>query len=258
MRGVRDARPFLGPGRAPAPSERRAPLGTSPRLGEARLSAPAPAAGRRGARSFPRPNSMLYALPFLLFLSRGALEAPILPVPPGGGGGGLWLSASPPAEDSQSQAPRGSFFHPHLRYALNRSQAGLGRHGSEEWGQCRGFPPGNPSRPGPRGGEDAAGRRGGRRESGTAQPGSDQNWAGGGVLFRRQIIQFPWPRTPSWTRREAARAGVSVAEAGSEARAGLRGELPDRGCARCWGCWSRPLVPPRPCCSKSRCGDPLE
>lgn len=182
MRGVRDARPFLGPGRAPAPSERRAPLGTSPRLGEARLSAPAPAAGRRGARSFPRPNSMLYALPFLLFLLRGALEAPILPVPPGGGGGGLWLSASPPAEDSQSQAPRGSFFHPHLRYALNRSQAGLGRHGSEEWGQCRGFPPGNPSRPGPRGGEDAAGRRGGRRESGTAQPGSDQNWARGGTF----------------------------------------------------------------------------
>lgn len=92
MRGVRDARPFLGPGRAPAPSERRAPLGTSPRLGEARLSAPAPAAGRRGARSFPRPNSMLYALPFLLFLSRGPGGAH--PSRPAGGGGWWWRTVA--------------------------------------------------------------------------------------------------------------------------------------------------------------------
>ena len=235
--GVRDAPPFQGSGRARAPSEHQAPVGTSPRLGEESLPAPTP------FLSEPELISMLAPCPSSF---RGALATPIHPFPGAWGGGGVGagtvVSAAPSTAGTQSQKPRRSFFHPHPRPALNRSQTGFGQHGSEEWGQSGGFPAGSPSCPGPRPGEYAAGGRGGRWESGTARRGSGQNWgAGWGGTLQKADQTVPSASHPFLDPPpEAARAGVSVPEAGTEARAGLRGKLPGSGCITCWGCWSTP------------------
>lgn len=227
--GVRDAPPFQGSGRARAPYEHQAPVGTSPRLGEARLPAPTP------FPSEPELISMLAPAPSSF---RGALATPIHPFLPGVAmvlAQGLVLSAAPSTADPQSQKPRGSFFHPHPQPALNRSRTGLGQHGNEEWGQSGGFPAGSPSRPGSCPGEYAAGKR-----DSLARLGSELGRGVGGTLQKADqtvpSASHPFLDLPP----EAARAGVSVPEAGIEARAGLRGKLPGGGCTTCWGCWSTP------------------
>lgn len=165
-------------------------------LGRRISPAPTPAAGRRGARSLPRRDASPCS-PLPLFLSRGTGCLPPISSCPGWGCGvqRLLLRAAPPTADPQSQEPRESSFHPHPQRALNRSQTGLAKCESGELGQSGGFCAGSPWCSGLRWGENAAGGKGGRRESGTAGRGSYQNC--GVCDFRRQMKLLPLPRAPS-------------------------------------------------------------
>lgn len=126
----RDSPPFQGSRGAPAPSERQAPLvgggGRRRALGRRVSRPPAPAAGRRGARSFPRQNSSSRS-PLPRFSFAGLWLPPSLP--------GWWgcccrdccYQLPPPTADPQSPEPRGSFFPaPHFQPALIGSQPGFG------------------------------------------------------------------------------------------------------------------------------------
>ena len=60
------------------------------------------------------------------------------------------------------------------------------------------------------------------------------------MTFQKTDPTAPLASHPCLYPQEAASAGMRVPEAGSEAGAGPRGELPDSGGAPCWGRWSMP------------------
>lgn len=168
-----------------------------PRPGEARLPGTHPSCGSQGRAFLAAPGRLsMLAPPPLSFA--GHWVPPTYLVLPGWGWRGvrrLLLRAAPPTADLQSQEPRESSFHPHPQRALNRSQTGLAKCESGELGQSGGFCAGSRGCPGLRPGENAAGGKGGGRESGTAGRGSYQNC--GVCDFRRQIKLLPLPRAPS-------------------------------------------------------------
>lgn len=96
-------------------------------------------------------------------------------------------------------------------------QTRLAKCESGELGQSGGFCAGSRGCPGLRPGENAAGGKGGGRESGTAGRGSYQNC--GVCDFRRQIKLLPLPRAPSCAA-ETQPGPREYTEVSSEARQG--------------------------------------
>lgn len=136
MLGFRDAPPFQGSRGAPAPSERQAPLvggggggGRRRALGRRVSRPPAPAAGRRGARSFPRQNSSSRS-PLPPFPFAGLWLPPSRP--------GWWGCCPLPTQIHRAPSPGGhSSLHPISNPRSSAPSPGLG---SEQWGQSGWFP----------------------------------------------------------------------------------------------------------------------
>lgn len=203
-------------GRAPAVSACQAAPGPRPRPGEA-------AGGRRGARCPPRQNSSPYS-PLPLFLPRGTGCPP--PRPARGGGAGTVAESR--SSRGRSSGPGAQGVIP-LRLSPARTKPlpdGAWRAPGCRVGAVWWVPGGEPlgvlalarERMRPEG-REAGGRAG--------QLGEAPIRIGERVTFCRADHTAPSASHPVPCRRRAAWAGGSA-----PGRAGLRGGLPDGGCAR--------------------------